>query len=89
VSLVGAAAPQISTSTIWAALTIVCGVLITLAGTLAALRGNRWSTLSARYESRTPADSDAADARAATSMWNALDRGDDPTAQRDDPHPAP
>ena len=80
VSLVGAAAPQVSTSTAWAALTIACGALVTVAGVWAGLRGNRWSTMSARYESRAaPADPDAARARAATSTWNALDRGDDPT----------
>lgn len=91
VSLVGPAAPQINPSTTWAALTIVCGVLVAVAGALAAVRGNRWSTLSARYESRTaPVDPDAAGARAATSMWNALDRGDDPTAApRDDPDTSP
>jgi uncharacterized membrane protein (TIGR02234 family) len=86
VSLVGAAAPHVSTSAIWAALTIACGALVTFAGAWAGLRGNRWSTMSARYESRAAAaDPDAARARAATSMWNALDRGDDPTTGlRDD-----
>lgn len=90
VSLVGVGAPQVSTSPTWAAITIVCGALVLFAGALAGWRGNRWSTLSARYESRTAdADPDAANARAATSMWNALDRGDDPTAAaRDDPDTA-
>ena len=89
VSLVGGTAPQVSTSTTWAALTIVCGALVTLAGVLAGLRGDRWSTMSSRYESRAEAaDPDAARTRAATSMWNALDRGDDPTAgQREDRDP--
>jgi uncharacterized membrane protein (TIGR02234 family) len=75
--------PHITTTAVWPTLTIVCGVLIAVAGAWAALRGQRWSSLSARYENRAVAapDSGAADARAAASMWNALDRGDDPTSR--------
>ncbi len=73
-----AAVPHISTQAAWPALTVVCGVLVLVAGVLIAWRGQRWQVMSARYEARTPA-SDADGARAATTLWTALDRGEDPT----------
>lgn len=110
-------APHVSVSGAWPWLTAVCGLLVLLAGVLVAVRGHRWSTLSARYDNRAaagrshgdavsgdavgavgvadrdlppettvgegmpadPEEREAARARAVTSMWNALDRGDDPT----------
>lgn len=65
----------------WPVLTVACGLLVLAAGALVALRGGRWEGMSARYEV-TPEPESAAetDAKAATSMWSALDRGEDPTA---------
>ncbi len=72
----GSAPPRVSTHVVWPALTVVCGVLIVLAGVLAAWRGHRWQAMSARYES----DSGAREAtRNAAGLWSALDRGEDPT----------
>jgi uncharacterized membrane protein (TIGR02234 family) len=73
-----AAVPHVSTQAVWPALTAVCGVLVLAAGLLIAWRGHRWQVMSARYEARTPAN-DADGARAATTLWTALDRGEDPT----------
>jgi uncharacterized membrane protein (TIGR02234 family) len=68
--------PHVTTHPIWGALSIVCAVLVVVAGATIALRGGRWAAMSSRYE--TPA---AAEARPVTdaSLWTALDRGEDPT----------
>ena len=78
--------PHLSVHAQWPVLSALCGVLILAAGLLIALRGHRWGTMSARYEAPSgPAsaeDASAARARADASMWTALDRGADPTAER-------
>ena len=80
--------------TTWPVLCAAGGVIITVGGVTAARRGHTWPRMSARYdrkpvppprsepgslaESRPPGRSPVvADHRAA---WDALDRGDDPTA---------
>jgi len=57
------------------------GALLTLAGGIAVVvRGGRWTAMSERYErSSGQAAPKAADDR---SLWDALDRGDDPTESR-------
>ena len=89
----GTRAPQVSASATWPVVTSACAVLILVAGALVAWRGARWASLSSRYD-RQPsddgADSDPAalSARAAATMWNALDRGHDPTSSpRDESGP--
>ena len=73
-------APHVSTHSGWGVLTIGCGVVVVTAGTLIAVRGGRWAAMSARYE-RPGAEPDAERDRllADRSLWNALDRGEDPT----------
>jgi uncharacterized membrane protein (TIGR02234 family) len=63
----------------WPAAALIGGVLLAAAGVLAAAAGPRWAALSsARYSAAgarpvaTPADGDVA-------VWDALDRGEDPT----------
>jgi uncharacterized membrane protein (TIGR02234 family) len=68
--------PHAAAHPLWPALTVVCGLLVTAAGVLVLWRGHRWQVMSARYE--TP-DPERDRARAATTMWGALDRGEDPT----------
>lgn len=72
-----AVVPRIETSALWPALTAACGVLVLLAGALIVWRGHTWQVMSARYEA--PADAQQQQAKAATALWNALDRGEDPT----------
>jgi uncharacterized membrane protein (TIGR02234 family) len=72
-----AVVPRIETSAVWPALTAACGVLVLLAGALTAWRGHTWQVMSARYEA--PADPQQQQAKAATALWTALDRGEDPT----------
>ena len=57
-------------------------MLVLLAGLVIAARGHRWGGMSARYENaeQQPDDADQA-ARASVSLWNALDRGEDPTSR--------
>ncbi|TAM91561.1 MAG: TIGR02234 family membrane protein [Jatrophihabitans sp.] len=61
----------------WPALSAACGALVLVAGLAVAVRGHRWAGMSARYEA--PVNPDEAAARANASLWQALDRGDDPT----------
>jgi uncharacterized membrane protein (TIGR02234 family) len=64
----------------WRAVTVGGGVLLVGAGVLVAVRGRRWSSLGRRYE--PPAAEPVAPAPAAPEreLWEALDRGEDPTA---------
>ncbi|MDQ6650358.1 MAG: Trp biosynthesis-associated membrane protein [Actinomycetota bacterium] len=60
--------------TAWPWVSAAGGLLLALAGLLVVVRGPAWAALSARYE--------APERRAAAgevSLWEALDRGDDPT----------
>jgi uncharacterized membrane protein (TIGR02234 family) len=81
----------------WAAGCVVAGAAVALAGALVCVRGGRWGAMSARYAApaaaRTgqpsqrgigpgdPGDAAGDDARAQASLWSALERGDDPTAE--------
>ena len=72
-------------ATPWPWLCLVGGLLLAAAGVLVAVRGRRWAEMSRRYDApaaRPPASSAEGGERAA---WEALDRGEDPTAtDRDD-----
>ena len=59
----------------WPWLALLGGALIAAAGLLAALRGRGWSELSARYDAPT-----ASRPAKEPSLWEALDRGEDPTS---------
>jgi uncharacterized membrane protein (TIGR02234 family) len=72
-----AVVPHVDTSAAWPVLTAVCGVLVLVSGALTAWRGHRWQVMSARYEA--PSDPQQQQAKAATALWTALDRGEDPT----------
>ncbi|WP_129663207.1 Trp biosynthesis-associated membrane protein [Phytoactinopolyspora endophytica] len=69
---------QLSTSPAWALLTALAGLLVAVGGVLVAWRGPQWPSMGARYERpdrkrrETPVSS--------AQTWDALDRGDDPTA---------
>jgi uncharacterized membrane protein (TIGR02234 family) len=82
--------PQVTVHAGWPWLTAACGLLVLLAGLLVAVRGHRWSVMSARYETPVTGrvDDEQARQRVNTSLWQALDRGDDPTtASRDEDRP--
>ncbi|MEU7902448.1 Trp biosynthesis-associated membrane protein [Actinoplanes sp. NPDC049118] len=69
-------------ATFWPVVCVAGGLLILLGGLSAARYGHEWPAMGARYERRAapaPPDTDQrVDTRAA---WDALDRGDDPTAR--------
>lgn len=60
---------------VWAWAAIVGGLVLAAAGALVAVRGRRWAALSASYEppAALPPVTDKG-------VWDAMDRGDDPTA---------
>jgi uncharacterized membrane protein (TIGR02234 family) len=70
---------HVAVTSVWAWLSAAAGVLVLAAGLWIALRGHTWQAMSARYEAPA-ADDETARARRDLSMWNALDRGDDPTS---------
>ncbi len=59
--------------TAWPWVTLAAGALLAATGLLVALRGPGWAGLGARY------DAPAARPRSAADLWEALDRGEDPT----------
>lgn len=62
----------------WPIVAAAGGAAVLAAGGWVAVRGRTWSGLPARYERAAPADEAAAGGAPAT--WDALDRGEDPTA---------
>jgi hypothetical protein len=69
---VGAGGITVAVHPVWPGLSLACGLLVALGGAVALLTAGRWSAMSARYDRPAAAPTDA-------SLWNALDRGDDPT----------
>ncbi|WP_396447854.1 Trp biosynthesis-associated membrane protein [Actinomadura sp.] len=67
----------------WWTVSVAGGVLLVAAGLVTAVRGARWPGMSSRYE-RAGARPPAAEAESGdpSAMWRSLDRGEDPTAQR-------
>ena len=65
----------------WWILAALGGVLVALAGVSALLRGATWPGMSSRYENAATgtAAGTAADTGSSKDLWDALDRGEDPT----------
>ncbi|WP_081865998.1 Trp biosynthesis-associated membrane protein [Blastococcus sp. URHD0036] len=85
-----ATAVSISRSAAWPVLTVVAGVLGCAAGGLTALRGAGWQGMGRRYERGAAAAASAPPAAGtredrALDAWRALDRGEDPTADAEEP----
>ncbi|MGV9305150.1 MULTISPECIES: Trp biosynthesis-associated membrane protein [unclassified Nonomuraea] len=64
--------------TAWPYVAVAGGVLLCAGGVLAVLRATGWAGMSARYDRPGP----AAGPRDDRSLWEAIDRGDDPTEER-------
>jgi uncharacterized membrane protein (TIGR02234 family) len=62
---------------VWPAASVLGGAAVVAGGVLAARHGHLWSAMSSRYE-RRPAAASLDEGR---ELWDALDRGDDPTAR--------
>ncbi|MDP9101658.1 MAG: Trp biosynthesis-associated membrane protein, partial [Actinomycetota bacterium] len=74
----------------WPTVALAGGLAVGLAGVAVAAYGRGWEGLSSRYDS--PASSTTASAASggvpsvtAPALWDALDRGEDPTAERRPP----
>ena len=86
----GFAAGSVSVHTAsWWILAVLGGVLVALAGVSALVRGATWPGMSSRYENAAsgPAAARAADTGSSKDLWDALDRGEDPT-ENPTGHPA-
>jgi uncharacterized membrane protein (TIGR02234 family) len=79
----------VSTSPVWVYVAGLGAFAVVVAGLLVAVRGGGWPSMGSRYERRatkndaeSAPDRDAPDTPVANSAdtWDALDRGDDPTA---------
>jgi uncharacterized membrane protein (TIGR02234 family) len=70
--------PHVSTHGLWPVLSLIGGVLVLGAGALITACGQQWQGMSSRYEAPAP-DAAQEQTRAATALWTALDRGEDPT----------
>ena len=67
--------------TAWSAVTASGGVLLSLAGALTVARGRSWAALGQRYQTPTATTSpEHAELSTDKGLWEALDRGEDPTA---------
>jgi uncharacterized membrane protein (TIGR02234 family) len=63
----------------WPYVALAGATLLTAAGALAVVRGRGWGAMSARYDAPVgdrPVNE--------SSLWDALDRGEDPTSTRSD-----
>jgi len=89
---VGGQAADAVRETLWPWVTVTGGALLGLAGLLTALRGRGWPGLGQRYEAPTgqPAPTrtvepapEPAPELAQRGLWEALDRGEDPTGGAD------
>ena len=68
--------PKVVTHGVWPVLTVLAALLVIGGGALVAWRGAQWQAMSRRYDAPDPEQQSA---RTATTMWTALDRGQDPT----------
>jgi uncharacterized membrane protein (TIGR02234 family) len=67
----------------WPVVAALGGLLLAAGGLLVMVRGPRWAALGRRYDAPAPEPApDAAVAVAERDLWEALDRGEDPTAAR-------
>jgi uncharacterized membrane protein (TIGR02234 family) len=62
----------------WWVLAAIGGAIAVVAGVLAVLRADQWSSLGAKYDAPTAPPAPTKDPAAVA--WDALDRGEDPTA---------
>jgi uncharacterized membrane protein (TIGR02234 family) len=93
VVLAGSQRLAISASTQWPLLALVGALIVIGGGVLVAVRGVGWASMSARYESpgavvepvrkEVGDDQETLRAKADLAMWQSLERGEDPTLDRE------
>ncbi|GAA4977492.1 putative membrane protein (TIGR02234 family) [Nonomuraea thailandensis] len=68
---------------LWPGVAVAGALLMVAGGIVAAVRGGSWAGMSARYDRGPGAGSEAkAQVKDDRALWDALDRGDDPTDSR-------
>jgi uncharacterized membrane protein (TIGR02234 family) len=67
----------------WPWVALAAAVLMTIGGLLVAVVGHRWPGWSGRYDGAAPPQPTPAATAAPHELWDALDRGEDPTASPD------
>ena len=73
----GASYETVAVTELWPAVSIVGGLGAFAAGVLAVVRGHRWAEMGAKYDAPGGPKETEDDA----GVWDALDRGEDPTAR--------
>jgi hypothetical protein len=63
----------------WPVLCALGGLVVTGTGGFTAVRGRTWPSMGSRYERRRTGEPVRQDARNDASLWDAIDRGEDPT----------
>ncbi len=81
-TLAAAGAGTASIAPLWPAIAIGGGAVLVAAGLVAIAVAGRWPGMSGRYD-RVPAAGARSAVSADRALWDALDRGDDPTADGD------
>jgi len=66
-------------TTLWPSVGVAGGVLLLAGGVLVAVRGHRWAAMGRRYDAPAARRGPAGDPG---ELWEAIDRGDDPTVDR-------
>ncbi|NJC69842.1 Trp biosynthesis-associated membrane protein [Planosporangium thailandense] len=63
----------------WPLVVVVGGLLVAAAGVVTVARGRTWPGMGARYDRPTRGSGGAGTPRTEAQLWDALDRGEDPT----------
>lgn len=81
-TLAATGAGTVSTAALWPSVAVAGGVVLVVAGLVAIAVAARWPGMSGRYD-RAPAAGARRAVSADRALWDAIDRGDDPTSDGD------
>ncbi|GAA4961230.1 Trp biosynthesis-associated membrane protein [Actinoplanes utahensis] len=66
--------------TLWPVACVIGGAVVAVGGVVTARHGHRWAAMSSRYERRPAGPVEKEETPGGRALWDALDRGEDPTA---------
>ena len=67
--------------TVWPLACVLGGVAVVAGGVVTVRHGHRWQAMSSRYDRRPAAPAEKEEAPDGRALWDALDRGEDPTTR--------